>query len=326
MPSRAHPLPPGTVLPCIVGPTAVGKTAVASRLAGRLGAEVVSIDSMQIYRFMDIGTSKPTLEEMSLTRFHLIGVADPRENFSASAFKTLAVTAIGEILKRGLRPLLVGGSGLYLRAVIDDLDFAGTPHVMTHDHSLLADHELHALLVELDPVSAASIPPSNRRRVLRALEVAIAGNRLISQRQRSWEKYLSPYDPVIVGLDMDRALLYRLIDRRVDLMVASGLEDEVRSLYDAGVLKPGTTAGEALGYKQVLGFLKGSAGWEETVALIKRRTRNYAKRQLTWFRKDPRIKWFTVEGKATDSPERVRESLGKTAERVLEYLLVKLEN
>ena len=315
----------------IIGPTAVGKTRAAVEVAPSLDAEIISVDSMQVYRGMDIGTSKPTKGERRRVPFHLIDVVDPRANFSVANFKEMAEVAIAGIVSRGKRPLLVGGSGLYFRAVVDDLDFAHAPpdteprkNIEAELHEATAS-ELHSLLEQIDPAAASGIPPSNRRRVLRALEVARGGDRLVSERQRSWREYRSAYDLAAAGLEMDRELLYRLIDARVDSMFSRGLEDEVKGLIEGG-LTPGTTAGEALGYKQMLGNFAGNMSREQAISDIKRRTRNYAKRQQTWFKKDPRIKWFRVEGSAGDMLEDIEKSLNDTARLVLEYMSDKLEN
>jgi tRNA dimethylallyltransferase len=335
MSPRSRTLNPGARIFAIVGPTAVGKTAVALALAESLGAEIISVDSMQVYRGMDIGTSKAGPAERSEVVFHMVDVADPTDEFSVALFKELADGAASRILEGGKLPLLVGGSGLYYRAVVDDLDFSNTSGTglllpvasgMIRDElEEMSDGELHALLSLADPSAAGSIPFSNRRRVQKALEVAVSGNRLISDRQASWSDYSSPYDLSVVGLEMDRPLLYRVIDERVDEMLAAGLEGEVERLRAAG-LRRGTTAGEALGYRQLLDRLDGRLTLEEAIADIKTRTRNYAKRQLTWFRKDPRVEWFPVEGDRDSSAGELARARGEAAARILEYLSDKLEN
>ena len=204
-------------------------------------------------------------------------------------------------------PLLVGGSGLYYRAIVDDLDFANvgcTDEFMVEIEEELSDmseDELHALLEDLDPGASGEIPPANRRRVLKAIEVAQRGGRLMSERQASWSDFSSPYDLKVAGLDMERQLLYRMIEERVDSMMDAGLAEEVARLMKVG-LRRGTTAGEALGYRQLLEYFEGLVTLEKAVEEIKARTRQYAKRQLTWFRKDPRVRWFRIEGTREDSP------------------------
>lgn len=322
---------PGTRILAIVGPTAVGKTALALSIADSLAAEIVSVDSMQVYRGMDIGTSKPTPEERARLPFHMLDIAETDRDFAVALFKELSVGAILDIVGRGKVPLLVGGSGLYYRAVVDDLDFAnvGGKDAFTSEmadvYSVMSDIELHAHLAGLDHTAAANIPPANRRRVLKAIEVARRGDRLMSERQASWSDFRSPYDLRVAGLAMERADLYRLVDERVDAMMAAGLEREVRGLREAG-LRRGTPAGEALGYRQLLDYLDGRMTLQQAVDDIKARTRNYAKRQLTWFRKDPRIQWFMVELGPGEQPDTVAGALEKTEMLVLEYLSDKLEN
>jgi tRNA dimethylallyltransferase len=315
----------------IVGATAVGKTRAAIEIAPSLDAEIISVDSMQVYRGMDIGTSKPTQEEQRRVPFHLIDVVDPRTSFSVASYKNMAEGAISDIASRGRRPLLVGGSGLYFRSVVDDLDFAHAAPDIDSRKKIEAElngataTELHSLLQQVDPKAAADISPSNRRRVLRALEVARDGDRLVSERQRSWREYRSAYYLLAAGIGVERAVLYKLIDARVDGMISLGLEDEIKELSKRGLTR-GTTAGEALGYRQMLDFVAGISSREEAVDEMKRRTRNYAKRQQTWFKKDPRIRWFRVEGDASDRVEDIEQSLLATARVVLEYMLDKLEN
>jgi tRNA dimethylallyltransferase len=322
---------PWTKLTAIVGPTAVGKTAVALRIAGELNAQIVSIDAMQVYRGMDIGTGKPTAVERGSVAMRMLDVADPGENFSVAHFKELADDEVFGVVSAGKIPLLVGGSGLYFRAVVDDLDFpnvGGTDRWRVEIEEELEDMddmELHDLLVDLDPDAAAEIPPQNRRRVLRAVQVARQGDRLMSERQHAWKDYESPYELTVAGLDMNRHALYRLIDGRVDRMIADGLEEEVVALKKAG-LERGTTAGEALGYRQMLEYLDGVKTRDEAVEEIKRRTRNYAKRQLTWFKSDPRVKWFEVDFKREDPLEKLEAGLDAAARSILEYIAENLEN
>lgn len=322
---------PETRMACIVGPTAVGKTAAAVRIAPRLNAEIVSMDAMQIYRGMDIGTCKPSPEERAAVPFHMIDVAEATENFSVARFKELADDEVFGIVSSGRLPLLVGGSGLYVRAVVDDLDFANVGGAdqwrveVEEEFEAMDDLELHDLLQDLDPGAAREIPPQNRRRVLRAIEVARAGDRLMSERQHAWADYESLYELTAAGLEMQRPLLYRLIDERVDTMMARGLEDEVKALKAAG-LRRGTTAGEALGYRQLLEYLDGEKPLDVAVEDIKRRTRNYAKRQMTWFKSDPRIKWFEVRAGVDDPPDRIEAARYEAADAVLEYIAENLEN
>lgn len=322
---------PETRMVSIVGPTAVGKTELALRLAPALEAEVISVDAMQVYRGMDIGTSKPTAEERGAVPFHMIDVVDPSDNFSVAAFKELADDAIFGIASRGKLPLLAGGSGLYYRAVVDDLDFANIGGAdrfrveIEEELKDLDDLELHDLLADLDPKAAGEIPARNRKRVMRAVEMAREGDRLMSERQHAWSDFTSPYDLVAVGLEMERHALYGIIEGRVDAMMEVGLEKEVLGLRAAG-LSRGTTAGEALGYRQILEHLDGLKTLDEAVDEIKRRTRNYAKRQLTWFRSDLRVKWFEVPFEHGDAPDRLPAAIAEAAQRALEYITDNLEN
>jgi tRNA dimethylallyltransferase len=322
---------PGARLLALVGPTAVGKTAVALKIATELCAEIISADSMQIYRGMDIGTSKPSAEERHGVPIHMLDIADPDTNFSVAHFKQVADHEASHVIERCMLPLLVGGSGLYYRAIVDDLDFAnvgGTDEFrveIEEELSEMSEDELHGLLADLDPGAAEEIPPANRRRVLKAIEVAQRGGRLMSERQASWSDFSSPYDLKVVGLDMERRLLYRMIDGRVDSMMDTGLAEEVARLMKVG-LRRGTTAGEALGYRQLLEYFEGLVTLEKAVEEIKARTRQYAKRQLTWFRKDPRVRWFRIEGMPEDSPSKIALSLERTAREILEFLSDKPEN
>ncbi|MBN1289904.1 MAG: tRNA (adenosine(37)-N6)-dimethylallyltransferase MiaA [Actinobacteria bacterium] len=311
----------------LLGPTAVGKSAVASMIAGPLHAEIVSVDSMQVYKGMDIGTSKPGPAEIREIPCHLLDIVDPDTDFSAAGFKEAAGTAISDIISRGKRALLVGGSGLYFRAVVDDLDFSG--HMTTREERAglelefnhRSNRELHDYLACLDSESAGVIDARNRRRVLRAIEIARSGGRPVSERQGSWERFSSPFDLKAAGLEMDRPLLYRLIEERVDRMVEDGFMEEAGTLAASGKLKRGTTAGEAIGYKQMLEHMDGLIGFDEAVDLIKKKTRNYAKRQITWFKKDPRIKWFKIEGGANDPVEVIENSIRTASTEILEYLI-----
>lgn len=322
---------PGSKLAAVVGPTAVGKTALASRIAGSLNAEIISVDAMQVYRGMDIGTGKPAPRELGGIPIHMIDVADPRENFSVARFKELADNEAFIVLSGGRLPLLAGGSGLYYRAVVDDLDFANTGGAdkfrveTAEEMDDMDDLELHDLLADLDPRAAREIPPSNRRRVRRAIEVAREGDRLMSERQHSWSDYESPYVVAAAGLEMDRESLYRLIDHRVDSMMEAGLLQEVERLRAAG-LEPGTTAGEALGYRQLLRYLDGDVSLPEAVDQIKKRTRNYAKRQLTWFKSDPRIEWFELAVEPDDPVGSHASAVESVSGLVLEYISGNLEN
>ena len=287
----------GTVL-CIVGPTACGKTRLGVLLAQRYGGEVVSVDSMQIYRGMRIGTAAPTEEEMEGVPHHMIGVADPAEQWSAARYASAAIPVIDDILERGRLPILVGGTGLWMDAVIRGHGFAsghaGT-RVRAELQRQLEQEGIEPLLKELrqvDPESAERLHPADTKRILRALEVYRETGKTISAHNAE-EKALPPrYDAVTIGLRFaEREDMRRLIDLRVDAMVREGLLEEVRTLLHRGLPRD-ATALQAIGYKEFLGVLEGSTTEESAIAEVKLRSRQYAKRQLTWLRRLPEIHWI----------------------------------
>jgi tRNA dimethylallyltransferase len=285
----------------IVGPTAIGKTALAEELALRLDGEIVSADSMQVYRGMDIGTAKPEAGN-GRVRYHLIDVVEPGAPFSAALYQELARDAIGDIAARGRLPIVCGGTGLYVRAALDDLRFpAGEQESqLRSDLEALAGEigaaALHERLRAIDPPSAALIHPKNVRRTLRALEMAEEGVSYADQAS-GFSSRAEYYPTTQIGLDMAREQLYARIDARVDAMLDAGLVDEVRRLLDAG-FREALTARQAIGYKEFVPVLEGDALLCEAVAAVKQASRRYAKRQLTWFRADPRVRWIdaSVEG------------------------------
>ena len=282
----------------VVGPTAVGKTAVAEELAARLGGEIVSADAMQVYRGMDIGTAKPDPAERRV-RYHCLDLAAPGEPFSAALFQQAARLAIADIADGDRLPVLAGGTGLYVRAALDAWEFpsgeqADNP-VRAHYAAVAATEgsvALHARLAERDPAAAALIHPNNVRRTVRALEMLDAGTSYAEQHA-GFSTRESVYDARILGLTMDRQRLYERIDVRVDAMVASGLVDEVEALLGAG-LRDAVTAAQAIGYKEFVPVIEDGADLAEAVAAVKKASRRYAKRQLTWFRADPRVIWLDV--------------------------------
>ncbi|MGB4592949.1 MAG: tRNA (adenosine(37)-N6)-dimethylallyltransferase MiaA [Coriobacteriia bacterium] len=287
---------PGRVI-AIVGPTAVGKSAVAEHLSHRLGGEIVSADSMQVYRGMDIGTAKTPAGERAVP-LHCVDVADPGTAFSAAVYQRIARDAIDDILGRGLLPVVCGGTGLYVRAALDDFEFptgdGSTPSRQRLEAlaDVIGPDALHQRLASIDPSSAARIHPNNLRRTIRALEMAEEGASYAEQAER-FSVRRSVYDTAFIGLRMDRDRLYARIDERVDAMMASGLLDEVRRLIDAGH-RDAVTATQAIGYKELVPVVEQGAPEDEAVATIKQATRRYAKRQLTWFRADPRVVWLDV--------------------------------
>ena len=286
---------------CVVGPTACGKTTLGVLLAKRYGGEVVSADSMQIYRGMTIGTAAPTAEEMDGVPHHMIAVADPAEQWSAARYAQAAIPIVDDILKRGKLPILVGGTGLWLDAVVQGREFApgqAGGAIRRELEAQLAAEGMEPLLQELrrvDPESAARLHPADTKRILRALEVYRETGETITAHDERTRSLPPRYDAVWLGLRFaDREDMKALIDRRVDAMVRSGREEEVRALLQSG-LPPSATAWQAIGYKEFLGVLEGTATMEQAVAEVKLRSRQYAKRQLTWLRRNPAIHWMEWE-------------------------------
>lgn len=296
--SLSHTAALSTRVLVIVGPTAIGKSALAEELCVRLGGEVVSADSMQIYRGMDIGTAKTPIEARRVPH-HCLGIVEPGESFSAVAFQECARAAIADITSRDALPIVCGGTGLYVRAAVDAFEFApggqaGGP-VRAKYEAFATDHgaeEVYALLEERDPDSAALIHRNNTRRVVRALEMLDEGVSYADQRA-GFSVRESVYDSRLIGLTMDREALYHRIDARVTAMIAAGLLDEVRRLLDEG-LKEALTASQAIGYKELVPVVEGSADLDAAIADIQQASRRYAKRQMSWFNADPRITWIDV--------------------------------
>ena len=297
----------------IVGPTAVGKTALSLHLAEALGGEVVSADSRLFYRGMDVGTAKPTPEERARVPHHLIDVADPGETVGLAEFQEQAYAAIGDIHARDKLPLLVGGTGQYVRAVVEGWRVPRVPPNPALRAQLEAQAEregaaaLHARLARLDPEAAGRIDARNVRRVIRALEVCLITGRPISQQQR---RQPPPYRILQIGLTMERTALYARADRRVEAMVAAGLEDEVRRLVEAGYGWD-LPAMSGLGYAQFRPYFEDEATLQDVVAEIERATRRFIRHQYNWFHpNDPAIRWFDVtEATAADVERVVREWL-----------------
>jgi tRNA dimethylallyltransferase len=282
----------------LLGPTAVGKTRLSLRLAEILKTEILSADSRQVYRGMDIGTAKPTREERERVRHHLIDVVDPGQAFDAGMFREGAMGVIDGLHRAGKIPLVVGGTGLYIRTLTEGLCEAPKADPEVREALLREEDEkgegtLYSELVRVDPVSARRIHPKDRIRILRALEVYRVMGRPLSAIQEETTVPAQRYRFCFVGLTMDREGLYRRIEDRVDDMVARGLEEEVRGFVDRGYDER-LPSMRGLGYKQWLGCLRGDYDRREAVRLLKRDTRRYAKRQMTWFRKDDRIRWMEV--------------------------------
>jgi tRNA dimethylallyltransferase len=285
---------PGPVL-AVVGPTAAGKTELALELAGRLGAEVVSADAMLVYRGMDIGTAKPTAEERARVPHHLVDLVDPGEEFSVARFQPLARAAIDAVLGRGRVPLLVGGSGLYFHAVVDDFVFPPTDQGVRDRLEAEAAHvglpAMYGRLALADPAAAARIQPGNLRRVVRALEVIELTGKPFSSFRWAMDAPVSRYRLTVVGLDPGPEALRASVAERVAAMAKAGLAEEVRGLAGRPLSR---TARQAIGYKELLDAMERGTPVEEALDAVVGRTRAYARRQLAWFRRDPRVRWSTL--------------------------------
>lgn len=282
----------------LIGQTASGKGAAAVALAQEIGAEIISLDSMKVYRGMDVGTAKPPPERRAMVPHHMIGVADPGEHFSTALYVEGAERAIEEITERGAVPLFAGGTALYLKAMTEGL-FEGPPADLDFRARLRAEaaergpEHLHRRLAEVDPAAAERIHPNDLRRVERALEVYEKTGRPISELQKQFGRPNEKYDAVIMGLRREKADLHERINRRVDAMMAAGLLDEVRRLAAArGPL--GKEASQSLGYKEMLAHLNGECALDEAVELLKLHTRQFAKAQMTWFKRMENVEWFDV--------------------------------
>lgn len=278
----------------IVGPTASGKTEAALAVAQRLEAEIVSVDSTTVYRGMDIGTSKPTEQMRARVAHHLVDVAEPSEPFTVARYQALAREAIGDVRARGHRVLLVGGSGLYFRAIVDDLTFPPTDPAVRAELEQEADavgaRSLYRRLAELDPVAAGRIEPDNVRRTIRALEVGRVTGQPFSSFGQAWGRY-PPGRVSAVGIELGRELLHARIEDRVRDQVAGGLIGEVRALVERGLVR-WLTAAQVIGYAEFARHLEGELSLHDAIALTVKRTKALARRQLAWFRRDPRIRWF----------------------------------
>jgi len=283
----------------------VGKTAAAVALALRLQGEIVAADSRTVYRSMDIGTAKPSAEQRRAVPHHLLDIADPDEIVTLARYRDLALEAIRDIRRRGRVPLLVGGTGLYIRAVVDGFAIPAVPpdwdlRRRLEEVEAAAPGTLHARLGAVDPTAAARIHPRNVRRVIRALEVYERTGAPITLLQRRGD----PVGRVVqVGLTMDRAALYRRIDDRVDRQIAAGLVDEVRGLLERGY-GPALPSMSGLGYKEIVAHLISGTPLQDAIGVLKRNTRRFAKRQYTWFRADPRIRWIDVDEWSADEVAR----------------------
>lgn len=281
---------------CILGPTAVGKTELSIKVAKRINAEIVSVDSRQIYREMDIGTAKPTPEQLKAVPHHVIDCVSPDQPFSVADFQRLADSAIKDIQSRGKVPMLVGGSGMYFRAVVDGL-FEGPSadkelrERLKQEARELGTQILYERLCVVDPVSARKIHPNDLMRIIRALEIYERTGKRISELQKQWDNATPRYRFLAFGLIRPRKELYERIDERVDIMIKQGLLDEVKKLlkYDRNLVSM-----NCFGYKELFDYVEGKCDFDTAIEAVKRNIRRFAKRQLTWFRRDKRIKWIDL--------------------------------
>ena len=299
---------------CVTGPTASGKSALADELAVRLGTSVLSADAMQVYRGMDVGTAKTPVSER---RAPLLGVdlAEPDDTYSVARYMEVAHAAIDAMLAQGRPAVVCGGTGLYVRAALEDMDFSSGEQVGNEVRERyerlgeeLGAEGLHDLLAQRDPASAALIHPNNVRRVVRAFEMLEQGESYVSKHEHLHER-VNRHPSLVVALDMPREQLYARIDTRVDTMVRAGLVEEVRGLVKRG-MGESLTSRQAIGYKEVIEYLEGSCSLDDALDSIKRSTRRYAKRQLTWLRADERVHWLDATRPTVELADEVLELAG----------------
>ncbi len=300
----------------IVGPTAVGKTYASVELAKKLNTEVISADSMQIYKGMDIGTAKITDEEKNGIKHHMIDIIEPNENYSVSDFKDKAEEIIDNILLNNNVPIIVGGSGLYVNSLIYDLDFGNAKsnekirEYYNYYHREHGEDKLYEKLLKIDPKAAEKIHKNNVKRVIRALEFHDITGFKFSEINTDIRKPSNKYDCILIGLNMDRKTLYERINQRVDKMIDEGLIEEVKSLLYKGYDKD-LVSMKGIGYKEIIDYLDGNISLDESVNILKRNTRRFAKRQYTWFLRDNNVKWFDVKSV---------NDLDEIVENIYEYL------
>jgi tRNA dimethylallyltransferase len=306
----------------LIGPTAVGKTKTSIKLAKAFNGEIISGDSMQIYKKMDIGTAKITPAEMEGIPHHLIDIKNPEEAFSAAEFQVLGREKITDISSRGKLPMIVGGTGLYIQSVLFDYHFSEAPADASYRKTLemLAEKEgntyLHEKLMEIDPESGRRIHPNNIRRVIRAIEIFHCTGKTMSELQQS-EPLESIYDVAIIGLTLEREKLYERINQRVDIMIEHGLMNEVEMLFQQGLRDCQSI--QAIGYKELYDYFYGKVTLEQAIENLKQNSRRYAKRQLTWFRNKMDVKWFDMTEAVDD------KSLDKKIEEISTYIEGKLQ-
>lgn len=299
----------------VAGPTASGKTALAIELARSIGGEIVNADSMQIYKYMDIGTAKPTMEERAQAVHHLVDFVNPDMYFSVADYCDLAHGVICDIIKRGKYPIMSGGTGLYITSVVNDVDFeeVQNDYDLREKYNEIAKKEggecLIEILREFDPESANTLHPNNIKRVIRAIEFYKTTGIPISEHQKRTKQKKSRYNPIMIMPEWDREVLYSRINKRVDIMLRDGLIDEVKGLIDMGYTRDMNSM-QGIGYKETIAYLSGEYSKEEMTEKIKQGSRNYAKRQLTWFRRDERIEAVRADNNLYENAKKkIKEKL-----------------
>lgn len=284
----------------LLGPTAIGKTDVSINLAKEMQGEIISADSMQIYKYMDIGSAKVTKEEMQGVEHHLIDILYPDEEFTVANYKSRAKELITNINNKNKLPIIAGGTGLYINSLVYDLNFtqvAANEDYRSRLEEIAEDkgnEYLHQKLQKIDEESSLKISPNDQKRVIRALEIYEVTGKTMSEYNKDFRKPIEDYNLVMIGLNMDRARLYERINLRVDIMIEKGLVDEVKSILSKGYTRD-LVSMQGIGYKEIIMYLENELTLEESIELIKKKSRNYAKRQLTWFRRDDRIKWMDLD-------------------------------
>ena len=282
----------------VAGPTAVGKTKFAIDIARNFNGEIVSCDSMQLYKYMNIGSAKPTFEELSQAKHHLVDIIDPRDDFSVAQYQKLAKAAIADIIDRGKIPVISGGTGLYLNSLIYDMDFSNTPQDSAYRESLAriaeakGSSELHKMLCQLDRNAAESIHPNNTKKIIRALERIHGGEKTV-RPFREISREAKEYEVILIGLTRNREELYDRINKRVDKLMEMGLVDEVQTLMEMG-LNEDNISMKGIGYKEIMDYLSGKCSLQTAIDTVKKNTRHYAKKQLTWYRRYDKIIWYNI--------------------------------
>lgn len=306
----------------LTGPTAVGKTATSIQLAKAIGGEIISADSMQVYRHMDIGSAKITREEMDGVPHHLIDVLEPWEDFNVTVFKRMAKEAMDGILSRGNIPIVTGGTGFYIQALLYDIDFTehtGDGAIRTELEQLAEDKGaayLHQILTEIDPESGLEIHANNIKRVIRAIEYYRQTGEPISLHNRREREKESPYNFLYYVVNTERSILYERIERRIDMMMADGLVEEVQALKDMGCTR-NLVSMQGLGYKEILDYLNGECTLEEAVYVLKRDTRHFAKRQITWFKRERDVRWLNLPDYDNDTAKVTEKIVADAKEKSL---------